>query len=353
MKLVNLTSDFLNYYNFINCTSAKKLGLLIDLPEHKVQVLLPITSFKEKYSEIKKYDSKYQVLSDKNGNKLAVIKVSDYIVCDNNFVKRDLTNDLLLQLEYESIKREEYNINKKLNDILKDSARLKRRRNILKNYRSKNADELRKFGLRFFNQVVHSITLFEDLQITPKDIETITNLSDKPITLTGHDSKILQNSINGWDFILDTLGDPTTVDYIIKLNGILAKDQALEIGKLRSGSGGYVVGSVYSPPIPNENDVKDMVEKYLISTTNLMHDVLEYFCYATKSQLFWDGNKRTSFLIVNKLLIENGLGIFYIEQELRKEFNDLLSEHYNKSHIDVTYKDNLIAFIKEKCIRIE
>ncbi|WOO88527.1 hypothetical protein R2F61_06240 [Mollicutes bacterium LVI A0078] len=67
MKLVDLSSDFLNYYNFINCTSAKKLGLLIDLSEHKVQVLLPIASFKEKYSEIKSMIVKFYKTQSMDG----------------------------------------------------------------------------------------------------------------------------------------------------------------------------------------------------------------------------------------------------------------------------------------------
>lgn len=42
-----------------------------------------------------------------------------------------------------------------------------------------------------------------------------------------------------------------------------------------------------------------------------------------RSQIFWDGNKRTSMLVANKILIQNGCGIISIKEENIFEFNRL------------------------------
>lgn len=48
-----------------------------------------------------------------------------------------------------------------------------------------------------------------------------------------------------------------------------------------------------------------------------------------KSQLFWDGNKRTALIIANKDLIANGKGILAIKDKDLLEFNNLLSNYYS------------------------
>lgn len=64
-----------------------------------------------------------------------------------------------------------------------------------------------------------------------------------------------------------------------------------------------------------------------------------------KSQLFWDGNKRTSMLIANKDLISNGKGIISIGEKNIFEFNQLLSNYYSYDS-----KEELKNFLLEKCL---
>lgn len=67
--------------------------------------------------------------------------------------------------------------------------------------------------------------------------------------------------------------------------------------------------------------------------------------YLMKSQLFWNGNKRTAMLIANKELIKQGNGIISIPIEEIEDFNQLLSRYYNFSK-----EDELIDFIYEKAL---
>lgn len=67
--------------------------------------------------------------------------------------------------------------------------------------------------------------------------------------------------------------------------------------------------------------------------------------YGMRSQLFWDGNKRTSTICANKIMIENGTGIIKVPDNKLEEFNRLLSEFYSTN-------DNfkIKQFIYDNCI---
>lgn len=67
--------------------------------------------------------------------------------------------------------------------------------------------------------------------------------------------------------------------------------------------------------------------------------------YGMRTQLFWDGNKRTSTIAANKIMIENGKGIIKVPDNKLEEFNVLLSEFYNTNDII-----KIKQFIYDNCI---
>lgn len=67
--------------------------------------------------------------------------------------------------------------------------------------------------------------------------------------------------------------------------------------------------------------------------------------YGMRSQLFWDGNKRTNMIIANKIMIENGKGIITVKEENLLEFNQLLTEYYNTNN-----DETIIKFLYNNCI---
>ena len=60
---------------------------------------------------------------------------------------------------------------------------------------------------------------------------------------------------------------------------------------------------------------------------------------------FWDGNKRTSIIVANKILISNGKGILTIKDENLKEFNEKLTEFYNTNE-----SEEIEEFLYNKCL---
>lgn len=171
-------------------------------------------------------------------------------------------------------------------------------------------------------------TILEGVNVpnaTIDDIQTVLNLRD------------------AWRYLLLNIDAPVDLEFICKINEYVARNESLEWGVLRSGSVG-ISGTDYKPPVPNKNDVIDKLLAMLDSTASAVEQALSYFSYGTRSQLFWDGNKRTSLLIANKLLIENGAGILLIPDSKLQKFNQTLLDYYN------TGNDELLKNFLYECI---
>ena len=67
--------------------------------------------------------------------------------------------------------------------------------------------------------------------------------------------------------------------------------------------------------------------------------------YGMRNQLFWDGNKRTSMICANKILIQNGKGILMVQDKDLKEFSQLLTEYY-----DTNQSEKIEEFLWKHCI---
>lgn len=157
------------------------------------------------------------------------------------------------------------------------------------------------------------------------------------------DINSILNMRDAWREILNDINSEIDIDYICKINSFVSRNESLEWGVLRTGKVG-ITGVSYIPPIPEKDKVIEDL-KSILSINNVTLRAIKYMLYGMRSQLFWDGNKRTSMMIANKMMISNGKGIITVKEENLLEFNELLTEYYN------TGNDEKIAhFIYESCI---
>lgn len=99
---------------------------------------------------------------------------------------------------------------------------------------------------------------------------------------------------DAWKFLLSTVNEEVTFEYWCKLNEYIARNEALEWGKLRTGSVG-ISGTDYEPPIPEKKKTTDELKSILsASDASATDKALEAFTWGARGQFFWDGNKRTS-----------------------------------------------------------
>lgn len=144
---------------------------------------------------------------------------------------------------------------------------------------------------------------------------------------------------------MSTVNEPLTFEYWCKLNGYIARNEALEWGKLRTGSVG-ISGTEYEPPVPEQEQTIYEFNKIVSDTDSTATEkALEAFVWGVRGQFFWDGNKRTSLTLANKLLVSAGAGIMTITDKNMEQFNTLLLEYYNSGD-----SETLKMFLYENAI---
>lgn len=172
----------------------------------------------------------------------------------------------------------------------------------------------------------------ENRAVTFPQTQTILNGVNVP-NVQLDDIQAILNMRDAWKYLLNSLGEPLTLDYLCKLNEYIARNEALEWGKLRTGTVG-ISGTEYIPPIPNRENTVQELNAILNSDTAATEKALNIFTWGTRKQLFWDGNKRTSLTAANKILIEAGAGILTVTDKYMERFNELLLEYYNTGIAD-------------------
>ena len=153
---------------------------------------------------------------------------------------------------------------------------------------------------------IYNATKLEGLNTTYVQTEKIINgFNDSNVSLD--DLRVILNLKSAWKYILNNLDKAIDLDFICSVNKRVST---------------------------NENDEKPIIEEIekklseINKIENITERALTYYLWAIKSQLFWDGNKRTSNLVANAILISNGKGILNIEEKDLEEYGIKLSEYY-------------------------
>lgn len=147
--------------------------------------------------------------------------------------------------------------------------------------------------------------------------------------VTLDDIQAILNMRDAWRFLLSSIDEPATLDWLCQINWFVARNEALKWGELRTGDVG-ISGTDYVPPIPVEDEVcRELYERILLSGSSATEEAINAFLWGTRRQLFWDGNKRSSLLLANKILVAGGHGILTVQEKHMETFNALLSKYYD------------------------
>ncbi|WP_406040768.1 hypothetical protein [Succinimonas sp.] len=121
---------------------------------------------------------------------------------------------------------------------------------------------LNEFGRAIKIPLVQSLLRFEDIELTDAETEKIlTNKCQEMPEFSDEDSLIINNVLNALNYIqsLDISKVKADLDLFIKLNSLLAKDQALFTGSLRNGF--CSIPCIGQIPVPAEETVKEEIAK--------------------------------------------------------------------------------------------
>ena len=189
---------------------------------------------------------------------------------------------------------------------------------------------------------IYANARMEGLNITFPETKTILEGVNVP-NLKIDEIQCILNLRDAWKYVINNVDKAFDLDFICKVNELVARNESIAWGVLRQGNV-QITGTDYIPEIPSEEKVKQQIT-HILQIENATERAIEYMLYGMRSQLFWDGNKRTSTICANKIMIENGCGIIKVPDNKLKDFTILLSEFYSTNN-----KEKIKQFIFDECI---
>lgn len=149
---------------------------------------------------------------------------------------------------------------------------------------------------------------------------------------------------DAWEYVLNTIDEELTIDYIKKIHFQVCKGQNIfPLGDFRDKGVG-VTGTSWKPKLPIEcNYEKEL--KDIMSISNDLDRCISLFCWIQRSQMFLDGNKRVANLVANKEMIRYGQGIIAVPVEKIGEYFVLLINYYETN--DMTC---IKEWIRNNCV---
>ena len=183
----------------------------------------------------------------------------------------------------------------------------------------------------------------EGLAVTYPDTEAIFNgMSVQGVKVS--DIIAVNNLKHAWQFVLDTLDYPIDYPFVCKINQYVGGDNLIiRAGYLRDVPVS-IGGTVWKLDMPIESQIKEEMEE-IGKMNNPTDKALTMMLYLVRKQMFLDGNKRTSMLAGNHVMIANGCGIISVPIELQPIFTKMLIAFYESNDME-----EIKMFLYENCI---
>ena len=134
---------------------------------------------------------------------------------------------------------------------------------------------------------------------------------------------------------------------LLKLHEKVAFEEALSWGAFRD-AGVNIGGTDYLPPKADELDL--LFEKGIEEIQKITHPVvraISYFLFGAKCQFFYDGNKRTSRLMMNGILLNEGYPILNIKAKDKLSFNQQMIDFYDGEPIETILEYLLNYYVEQ------
>lgn len=155
------------------------------------------------------------------------------------------------------------------------------------------------------------------------------------VTVPGHkpsDEQQILRLKQSWDELFRLVESnefSVSKDIAANLQSIVAENEALEWGVFRSAQVG-IAGTEYVPPASDQLD--DLFDRLVANTSNTqdtLSGAIDTFLDCAKNQYFFDGNKRTGQLLMNGILLSNGMNIITIPAKYKQQYDSSMLRYYD------------------------
>ncbi len=183
----------------------------------------------------------------------------------------------------------------------------------------------------------------EGFTVTYPETEAIYNgLAAKNMKVD--DIVAINNLKYAWRFVLENLDYPFDFQFLCEINKIVGSERFIRrTGDVRNAPVS-VAGTAWKPDISLESQVRKQLEE-IMANPDITDRALTLGLYGMRAQIYFDGNKRTSMLAANHILIAHGAGILSVPLEKQIEFTALLIKYYETGHMTEAK-----VFLYENCI---
>lgn len=139
---------------------------------------------------------------------------------------------------------------------------------------------------------------------------------------------------DAWHYLLDNIDAPADLAYLEEIHSIVARGDLPynKLGVIRTDDV-LISGTSWRPPLPDVERMHDELTG-IMKIPCVTDRALTAVLWCMRTQPFLDGNKRVATLLGNKILIENGNGLFQVPVELDGKFKTRLVRYYESGDSD-------------------
>lgn len=182
------------------------------------------------------------------------------------------------------------------------------------------------FAKEKLTENIYKSAKLEGINLSIKDVsDLLNNINNGNLSIM--DMLKLKGLKDAWEFVLNTIDDDLTIDYIKKIHFEICKGQGITpLGEFRDKGVG-ITGTSYRPKLPSECDYDKELNE-IMNIPEKLDRCITLFLWIQRSQMFLDGNKRVANLVANKEMIKNGMGIIAVPVEKIGEYFTKLIKFY-------------------------
>lgn len=197
---------------------------------------------------------------------------------------------------------------------------------------------------RLFVDAVYSSANLEEIAVTFAQTQDILNNVNV--------SKLTPIEINkvcclrdAWEYMIEHINDSLDLGYLMNVHEIIARfDVPYQyLGRIMTDDV-IISGTNWRPEVHGAEYYYKEIMK-LLDNPNVTDRAVKTGLWLMRSQIFKDGNKRIGSFAINKILIENGKGIFKVPVELDGTFKQMLVSYYESNNAD-----ELAEWIYDNCL---
>lgn len=200
---------------------------------------------------------------------------------------------------------------------------------------------------RAVDSLIFNMSSAEGNPITLEEVMTLVD----GITIGGHrisDQNQILRLKDSWNELFRLVENDefeVSKQTAIHLNALVAKDEATKVGAFRDKQV-FFRGLIYEPPHHARLDDKfNEVLEFVGQYNNPIDRAIACFTQCSRNQFFYDGNKRTSQLLMNGILLSSSQHVITIPAVDISDYHYRMSEFYESND-----SEKISRFLKERQI---